>query len=274
MAEKAIPAAPGSSGTGKSDVAAALTKLISGRREPLASASDMKSTTSSILGTLLLGWCFATPGTLLARDIEYRVVEGRLEVLGYVLNPRYPIPGDDYEGRVIAFHPSPDGRWVVIQSGYRVEVDLWLYDTETEARPVRIDTDPGNHTSVNWHGNGTFEVFWAGMGSTMGELFRVDDLGHGARVDQMLHYDAARDIYVSFFSEEASGNLEVGIEIGHAFVHRRHPERFTLDLDYAYLSNARFMIDEVEIRGNDVVVTYTMRSGEQARVAFAFDLTP
>ena len=109
--------------------------------------------------SLILSISLSSSSDLWAKEIEYEVVGGKLAVFGYVLDPKYPIPSADFEGRVIAFHLSPDNKWIVIQSGYRIKVDLWLYNTETKAKPVRIASQPGNHTTVNWHGSEVFEIF-------------------------------------------------------------------------------------------------------------------
>lgn len=220
------------------------------------------------IGLILSGFLFSSDA-LWAKDIEYKVVDGRLAVFGHVLDPRYPIPGDDYEGRVIAFHASPDGKRIVIQSGYRAEVDLWLYNVDAKAKPVRIASQPGNHTTVNWYGSRVFEVSWAGMGYSMSELFRVEDMQRGRQVDDMLLYDVGRDIYVSFVMDDALG---AGIELGRAFVgQEREPERFKLKLEYTYVTDARFTIKDVAIEGNKIIVTHTRSNGEKVREAFSSD---
>ncbi len=221
-----------------------------------------------VVGLALGGLVFA-PGAVLAKDVEYQVVAGKLAVFGHVLDPKYPIPGDDDEGRVIAFHSSPNERWIVIQSGYRVEVDLWLYDTQTKAKPVRIASQPGNHTRVSWHGNRVFGVSWGGMGYRMSELFQVEDPQRGKRIDDMLLYDEGRDIYVSFFIDHALGT---GVELGRVFGGQgRKPERFRLNLEYTYASNARFAIEDATIAGNKIVVTHTRESGKKVRETFSSD---
>ncbi|MFQ5995008.1 MAG: hypothetical protein ACE5K1_07915 [Acidiferrobacterales bacterium] len=218
-----------------------------------------------LIGVSLALSAFSPPSVSSERDIEYKVLDGKLSVFGHVLNPKYPIPGDDYEGRVIAFHASPNSKRIVIQSGYRVEVDLWLYDTETKTRPIRIPSKPGNHTTVNWHGNSVFEVFWGGMGYSMSQLFRVAAPQNGKRIDDMLLYDEQWDVYVSFFTDD-----KAGIEVGRAFPERElKPEKIKLDLEYTYVSDARFTIDDVRIVGNKIVVTHTKANGEKVEEAFS-----
>ena len=220
-----------------------------------ASESILRLIGSRFVPSLALSILVSLASPSSGKEIEYKVVDGKLAVFGYVLEPKYPIPGDDSEGRVIAFHPSPDERWVVIQSGYRVAVDLWLYDTATRAKPVRVASEPGNHTTINWHGSKVFEVFWGGMGYSMSELFRVEHVDRGKRVDDMLLYDDRRDLYVSFLIDEA---ITTGIEVGRAFAEPGvQPEKFKLDLDYTYVSEARFTIENVKIVGSEIVVTHT-----------------
>lgn len=220
-----------------------------------------------IAASLFLGFLSCLSSELWAKDVEYEVVGGRLAVFGYVLDPIYPIPGADVEGRVIAFHVSPDKKWIVIQSGYRIEVDLWLYDTESKAKPVRIASQPGNHTTVNWHGSEVFEVFWGGMGYGMSQLFRVADPQTGKRIDDMLLYDPRRDVYVSFLIDDSLSSV---IEMGKVFSEQKpKSERFKLDLEYTYVSDARFAIDDSKIIGNKVVVTHTKTSGDKVEETFS-----
>jgi hypothetical protein len=229
----------------------------------------MERTTPLIAITLTLGGLVFASGVVFAKGVEYQVIAGKLAVFGHVLDPKYPIPSDDEEGRVIAFHPSPNEKWIVIQSGYRVEVDLWLYNTQTKAKPVRIASQPGTHTTVNWHGSQVFEVAWGGMGYSVSELFEVKDLQGGKRINDMLLYDQERDIYVSFLIDKALG---AGIEVGRAFVKEtRQPERYKLNLEYTYVSDARFAIDDVAITGKKVVVTHTRANGEKVRESFSLD---
>lgn len=220
-----------------------------------------------IAPSLILIILLSSSSDLWAKEIEYEVVGGKLAVFGYVLDPKYPIPGADFEGRVIAFHLSPDKKWIVIQSGYRIKVDLWLYNTETKAKPVRIASQPGNHTTVNWHGREVFEIFWGGMGYSMSQLFQVGDPQIGKRINDMLLYDQRRSVYVSFLIDDS---LSSWIEIGRTFYEQKlKPERFKLNLEYTYLSDARFAINDVKIIGNRIVVTHTKMNGEEVEETFS-----
>ena len=215
---------------------------------------------SFILGILL------SSGDLWAKEFEYEVVEGKLAVFGHVLDPKYPIPSADFEGRVIAFHISPDEKWIVIQSGSRIKVDLWLYNTETKAKPVRIVSQPGNHTTVCWHGSEVFEIFWGGMGYSKSQLFQVGDPQIGKQISDMLLYDRQHDVYVSFFIDDS---LLSRIEIGRTFDKQKlKPQRFKINLEYTHVSDARFAIDHVKIIGNKVVVTHTKMNGDKVEEIF------
>ena len=83
----------------------------------------------------------------------------------------------------------------------------------------------------------------------------------------MLLYDQRRDVYVSFLIDDA---LSSGIEIGKTFYEQKlKPERFKLNLEYTYVSNARFAISDVKIIGNKVVVTHTKMNGEKIEETFS-----
>ena len=227
----------------------------------------LKPNAFQIAASFVLSILTSLSSDLWAAEIKYEVVGGKLAVFGYVLEPKYPIPGPDFEGRVIAFHFSPDKKWLVIQSGYRVKVDLWLYNTETKAKPVRIASQPGNHTTVNWHGCEVFEIFWGGMGYSVSQLFQVGDPQTGKQIDNLLIYDCQRDVYVSFLIDDSRSS---GIEIGRIFFEQKlEPEKFKLNLEYTYVSDALSTIKDVNIIGNKVVVAHTKMNGKRIEESFS-----
>jgi hypothetical protein len=219
------------------------------------------------IACLVLAALLSVAGDAWAGDIQYEVVGGKLVVFGHVLDPVYPVPGAEVESRVIAFHRSPDKKWIVIQSGYRIEVDLWLYNTETKAKPVRIACQPGNHTTVNWHYSDVFEINWGGMGYDTSQLFQVGNPQTGKRVDGMLLYEPRRDVYVSFVIDDSLSSV---IEVGRAFNEQKPAlERFKLDLEYEYVSEARFAINDTRIVGNKLAVTHTRMNGDKVESVFS-----
>ena len=227
----------------------------------------LKPFACQIAASLILSFLSSLSSDLWAEEIEYDVLDGKLTVFGYMLDPKYPIPGADSEDRFITFRQSPNKKWIVIQSGYRIKVDLWLYNNETKAKPVRIASQPGNHTAVNWYGSKVFEIFWGGMGYSMSQLFQVEDPQIGQQIDDMLLYDYRRDVYVSFFVDDSYSS---GIEIGRAFYEPKlKPERFKLNLEYTYVSDARFAINDVRIIRNRVAVTHTKMNGVKVVETFS-----
>ncbi|UCH48896.1 MAG: hypothetical protein JSU95_03580 [Betaproteobacteria bacterium] len=217
------------------------------------------------IACIALAAILAVTGDLRAREIEYEVKGGKLVVFGHVLEPVYSAPEAQAEGRVVFFHRSPDKKWIVIQSGYRIEVDLWLYNTRTNGKPVRIECEPGNHTTAKWYGSKVFEISWGGMGYEMSQLFRVDDTRTGKRVDGMLLYEPHRDVYVSLVIDDSLSSV---IEVGRAF-NEQQLERFKLDLEYEYVSEARFAINDTRIVGNKLVVTHTRLNGDKVESVFS-----
>ena len=105
------------------------------------------------------------------------------------------------------------------------------------------------------------------MGYSVSQLSRVGDPQVGQKIHDMLLYDQRRDVYVSFLIDDA---LSSGIEIGKTFYEQKlKPERFKLNLEYTYVSNARFAISDVKIIGNKVVVTHTKMNGEKIEETFS-----
>lgn len=191
---------------------------------------------------------------------QYELYDGKIKVFDYLLEPKNPI--DDTEDTVIACDSSPDGRWITVQSGYRISVDIWLYDSYTKKRPIRIDTQPGNHTRVNFHSNAVFEVRWGGMGYRMSDFFQVDKPKVKVHIDDVLSYFDVLDAYVSFY--------ENGVVIGKVF-EKIMPEKFHIDFDLTKDPNAispLFVIDKIKIIGEELIVSHRRTNGQMTTEVF------
>ena len=150
---------------------------------------------------------------------EYDVVEGAVLVFGHRLETENPLPeiGDCEGCGKIGFVSSPGGRWVLIVSDVRFKAnDVWLYDTANGAMPVRLaGKRRGRHLTTTWFSDHVFELRWAGVGYSTSLLFEAAEPGAGRALDDLLFYDAARDVYVRyFFDEEAASDM---VEIGAVF---------------------------------------------------------
>jgi hypothetical protein len=103
--------------------------------------------------------------------------------------------------------------------------------------------------SSYWHGDDAFEIRHAGMGYWKSDFFLSRDLGKTFQVDFLLLYEPERDLYVSFYMD--------GVEVGRGFDRAgSHPERFDMDLEYTYVSDAAFTIEKIELRDRHLVVSH------------------
>jgi hypothetical protein len=213
------------------------------------------------LAACLAGALLGVPGAGAAGgggDIDYAVVEGAVLVFGHRLETENPLPGiGNCEGcGAIGFHRSPDGRWILIVSDVRpTDNDIWLYDTRSGAMPKHlVDKRRGRHLETGWLSDRVFEVRWAGMGYSSSLLFDAAGPGAGKALDNLLLYDAARDVYVRFhYDADRSASM---VEIGLAFSASVGVERFPVALDNEYLSDWRDQFEGIEIDGAHLVVTY------------------
>jgi len=186
-------------------------------------------------------------------ECQFELHDGKIKIYDYLLEPRYPLGNE----AVIACKNSPDGRWITIQAGYRLNVDIWLYDSYTKTNPIKIDTEPGNNVRVIFHGNKVFEVRWGGIGYRMSDFFQTDNTKAKVHIDDVLSYFDVLDIYVCFY--------ERGVKVGKVFG-KDSPEKFQVDFDLTNDSSALsplFVIDKVEITGEDLIVLHHMANGKK-----------
>jgi hypothetical protein len=200
-----------------------------------------------------------------AEEYDYKVVDGKMHIFGYILEPRYPIkyssPEED-DDTVISINPSISGRWIIICTGYMEKTEMWLFDTRKKTRPAKIDFQPrGRHISKKWHNDEIFEIRHTGMGYWTSDFYRAQDLTKTFQVDSIMLYDLARDIYVSFYMD--------GIEIGKGFNRDNlKPERFNIDLEYEYVSDAISTIEDVTIQDPKLIVIHRKLDGTLASETF------
>lgn len=225
-------------------------------RKPIIFSCLFRALAACLAVTLL-----TAPGVQAATGtakIDYEVVDGAVLVFGHRLETSNPLPkiGHCEECGVIGFNHSPDGRWISIESDVRfTDNDIWLYDTSTGAMPKHlVNKRHGRHLETNWLSDRVLEVRWTGMGYSSSLLFDAVSPGAGKALADLLLYDAARDVYVRFlYDTDTSANL---VEIGSAFSASAGTERFAIALDNEYLSDWRSRIEDVEIDGAHLVVTY------------------
>ncbi len=201
---------------------------------------------------------------------DYKVVDGKLQVFGYTLEPRFPIkvsspPEED--DTLIGLISSPSGRRVIIKVGVRLQTDYWLYDSRKRSTPLKIPAEPrGRHVFTEWHSDDVFEVQSAGMGYSVSDLFRADDLTKKTSTDGLLYtLDLERQLYACFYQDE---QVVTGVELGKLFAGKPEKERFPINLDVEYLSDAMLMMEEVEIMGDKLVITHKKRDGTSVREEF------
>jgi hypothetical protein len=168
------------------------------------------------------------------------------------------------------FYQSPDERWVVIISDVHLtRTDVWLYDSDTTAAPVRVDAKrSGRHVGSEWHGSSVFEIYRAGMGNRISELFRVDDVARKRVIHDILLYEAEKDIYVRYFFDDG---YKSWVALGRAFSTDRKEEKYPIELDIDYLSDAVFAIEEVKIDGSSLFVTHKKKDGTLVQETFPSD---
>ena len=206
---------------------------------------------------------------------EYEIVNGAIVAFGHRLVPREPLPeasecDDCGPFHSVGFNHSPDGRWILIVSTVHLAGnDVWLYDTRTEAMPIHVvDKRRGRHfLGAEWHSGRVFEVSWGGMGYMTSLMFDVENPGDPRELDDLLLYDAGRDVYVRYLHdfETATDAIEIGPVLSFA----GETERFPIALDNEYLSNSRFMIEAVEIDGTSLIVTYNTTAQGLVREEFS-----
>jgi hypothetical protein len=200
-----------------------------------------------------------------ADEYDYKVVDGKLHIFGYILEPRYPItsstPPEDSD-TFITIIPSISERWIIIRTGYMAETEMWLFDTQKKTRPVKLDFQPkGRHIHNEWQNDEIFEIRHAGMGYWTSDFYLAGDLTKTFQVDSIMLYDLARDIYVSFYMD--------GIEIGKGFNKGDlKPERFNIDLEYKYVSEAISTIEDVMIQDPKLIVIHRKLDGTLASETF------
>jgi hypothetical protein len=204
------------------------------------------------------------PNSPAGEKLSYKVIDGRLSVFGHVLTPRFPVKASDppeEDDTLVGLHHSPSGRWVIIRTGRRLELEMWLYDSQTREVPRKILAGGGSHVTSYWHGDDAFEIRHAGMGYWKSDFFLSRDLGKTFQVDDLLLYDPERDLYLSFYMD--------GVEVGRGFDRAgSHPERFDIKLEYTYRSDAAFTIEAVELRGQHLVVSHHKADGTIVQETF------
>lgn len=228
--------------------------------------TSMPATIGIIVAALLLAASGATAQD--AAPPDYRIVDGQLEVFGHRLDPVHPIPREPLpvEYWSLGLYPSPDNRWVVIRTGYGAEAEIWLYDSRTNEAPLRLEYRAGRGYTIRWYGSEVFDVLTGGMGYRRSDLRRTDDPTRKNQIDDMLHYEATRDVYVRYVEEGG----RMGVVVGRAFAEPPPPlEFFPLYLHTLRPLDRRVAIDDVEISGRRLVVRHR---GASAPRVFAPDL--
>lgn len=193
---------------------------------------------------------------------EFEIVNGAIVAFGHRLVPREPLPeareaDDRGPYHSVGFNHSPDGRWILIVSDVHLAGnDVWVYDTRTGAMPIHVvDKRRGRHfLGVEWHSGRVFEASWGGMGYMTSLMFDAENPGGHKEIDDLLLYDAGRDVYVQYLRDTAT-STDV-IEIGSVLSTAGETERFPIALDNKYQSDSRFMIEAVEIDDTILIVTY------------------
>jgi len=197
-----------------------------------------------------------------APPIAFKIEDGALQIFGYVLQPEFEIrmaeSPEEEDASSFSFPSSSDGRWIVIVHSRDEDLsEFWLYDRQTGTKPARIPIGSARHGEVTWHGDDVFEVTFAGAGHTVSELVRVTRPDEPYEVTDLLHYDVAQGVYVSFISD--------GVEIGRPFQQgHASKERFPIDLDPAPAGDARMTIEKVDIEGEVVTVSHRRQDGTLA----------
>ena len=211
---------------------------------------------------------------LRAADFEYTVVDGTLFVFGYRLQPQSAIKASRPRGdndTFIGFHVSPSERWVLVHVGENQQTELWLYDSHRKTLPVKVNVRPrGRHVLPGWRSDEVFEIRHAGMGYSESEFIRADDVSKRTSIDGHIYdIDFERGFYACFYADD---RLEAGVELGRLFAGETQKERFPVNLEFEYVSDATFAIEQVQIVGKKLTVTHKRMDGTLVQETFSPEL--
>ncbi len=197
-----------------------------------------------------------------SENIDFEIVDGRLAVFGYELDPTGPLP--EFESclecdyaELVDLVPSPDQRYVLIALDVRfTNFDAWVFDRQSGSAPERIASERGgrHHVRSEWHGDGRIELAFAGMGYAKSLFFDLASPGEAREVDNLLLYDADRDCFVRYRYDWDAGSHV--IDVGTVFAEDSAVESFPVALDNEYHSDSLYMFESVDVNETDLIVTY------------------
>ncbi len=202
--------------------------------------------------------------------VPYEIVKGKVKTLGYVLEPKKALTEEHVDFDKF-YDKSPDGRWIaIVFCDYDYNVNVWLYDAQSKARPSLIDTDAGRHVFIRWYGKDVLEVGWGGMGYRMSDLFELNNLRKKTHIDDPIYIDNERKIYVRYYFnyDGPGGSVQHHIVVGPAFSTIAKEEHFVVHLDIESLVDGVTSFENIEIKNDTLIVKYKKRDKSLVREEF------
>jgi hypothetical protein len=220
-----------------------------------------------VLRILLILATVITVESAFASDAKFpsRVRKGEITVFGYTLRSKEirAIKGEYF----VSFDVSPNKRWVVILYDEPFDnVAVWLYDKTTKAAPKFLKAKRfGRHIGVEWYGDDVFAIFGAGMGYQTSRLFRVENVDQYKDVDDIVVYDAERDIYALLNPDK---KFNYFIVVGRAFHTEVMEERFLIPLYDKDLTGAIDYVEKLIFTDTEFTVTYKNKDEKEITETF------
>ncbi len=199
-------------------------------------------------------------------EVPFKVRHGKIEAFGYILMPKVPLKGEDED--FISFDKSPNSRWITIVAGDYPNIDVWLYDAKSRKAPVRVNTTPGRHVFIKWHGDEVIEVYWAGMGYQMSDLFKTSEPNRKTHIDDLLYYDKERLVYVRYYFKKKDDKIHFFVSMGRAFAEDSKEEHFVVGLDPTSLVDAVMAFEDVEIIRDKLIITHKRQDSRVIKEEF------